>query len=41
MPEISFPNPNTQLICKSTHLLAHIVVAELLCEAAALLAVEI
>jgi hypothetical protein len=42
MPEISFPNPKTQLsICKSTHLLAHIVVVELLCEAAALLAVDI
>jgi hypothetical protein len=43
MPEISFPNPKTQLsiICKSTHLLAHIVDVELLCEAAALLAVEI
>jgi hypothetical protein len=40
MPEISFPK--TQLsICKSTHLLAHIVVVELLREAAALLAVEI
>jgi hypothetical protein len=42
MPERSFPNPKTQLsICKSTYLLAHIVVVELLCEAAALLAVEI
>jgi hypothetical protein len=42
MPERSFPNPKTQLsICKSTYLLAHIVVVELLCEEAALLAVEI
>jgi hypothetical protein len=28
-------------ICKSTHLIAHVVVFELLCDAAALLAVEI
>jgi hypothetical protein len=34
--------PKTQLsICKSTHLLAHIVVVEFLCETAALMAVEI